>query len=656
MTEETPARPRPLLIYDGDCGFCRSWIARWRSLTGETVDYLPYQEAAAEFPAIPVEDFKRSVHLIEPGGQGSSFAVPQISTGAKAVFRALRDVPGRGWMDWAYGRVPGFAPATEAGYRWVAGHRSSLEWITKHAWGNRLERSTYHLSRWLFLRLLGIIYFIAFGSIWLQWRGLIGSRGILPAADFVGAVERYLGSERFWRLPTLCWFGASDSVLNGLCIAGMALAACAAFGLATRISLMALWAIYLSLVNVGQDFLSFQWDALLLETGLLAIFYAPGTWGPGDLGTGCNPRVCRRQTIPPVPRSPGLPVSLIAEPAPAFRWLLWWLLARLMFLSGATKLTYGDPTWHDLSALTHHYETQPLPTWIGWYAHQLPPWFQAFSVAIMYVIEVFLPLFIFLPRRCKQLAAAGTIFLMLLIGATGNYTFFNLLCIALCITLLDDAALARFFPQWMVQKFPNPAPPPHRPVWRKLLAAPLVTIILAASTLEAWDEVWGRRTLAAWMSDGLSYLRPFRSINGYGLFRVMTTSRPEIIIEGSNDGATWQAYEFKWKPGDLMGRPAYVEPHQPRLDWQMWFAALSAPRRPAWFNRFILRLFEGQGDVPALLSHNPFPDRPPRYIRAVLYDYHFTNMAERARTGAWWRREVVGEYLPVVSKPRGGRE
>lgn len=605
------------MIFDGDCGFCRAWIGRWRSLTGETVEYRPYQDAAAEYPAIPVEDFKRSVQLIEPNGE--------VICGANAVFRTLRDVPDHRWMDWAYRRVPGFAPVTEVGYRWVAGHRTSLAWMTKLFWGNRLERSTYYLSRWLFLRLLGIIYFVAFGSLWLQWRGLIGSHGILPAAEYVAAIERYLGAERFWRLPTLCWFGASDSALNGLCVGGMALSVCVVIGLATRPALIALWAIYLSLVNVGQDFLSFQWDVLLLEAGFLAILYAPGT-------------------LLPSPRR-------AAEPAPAFRWLLWWLLARLMFLSGVTKLTYGDPTWLDFSALRYHYESQPLPTWIGWYAHQLPAWFQAVSVAIMYVIEIFLPLLIFLPRKCKQLAAAGTIFLMLLIGATGNYTFFNLLCVALCITLLDDAALAKFLPRWLVNRFSALSPPRQRPAWRKVLATPLVVVIFLASTLEAWNEIWGRHQLSSWMTSGLSYLQPFKSLNSYGLFRVMTRTRPEIIVEGSDDGQTWREFEFKWKPGDLKRPPVYVEPHQPRLDWQMWFAALSAPHRPHWFDLFILRLLDGQPEVLALLASNPFLDHPPRYMRATLYEYHFTKMTERGESGAWWRRERLGEYLPVVSKP-----
>jgi len=618
VAETRPALTRPLFVYDGDCGFCRAWVTRWQSLTGDSLEFVPYQEAAASYPDL-AESFKHAVHLIEPDGE--------VSAGAKAVFKSLRQVPDRGWMYWAYRRVPGFAPVSEAVYRAVSANRPSLAWSMKVLWGKGSQRSTYYLSRWLFLRLMAVIYFIAFGSLWLQWPGLIGSKGILPAADFVSAIERYLGPERYWRLPTMLWWGSSDAVLNGLCVAGMALSVGLFFGLASRLLLFALWAIYLSLVNIGQDFLSFQWDALLLEAGFLTIFYAPGT-------------------LVPSPRS-------AKEPSPAFRWLLWWLLARLMFLSGATKLTYGDPTWHDLSALRHHYETQPLPTWLGWYAHQLPAWFQATSVVIMYGIEIFLPFLIFLPRHCRQFAAAGTILLMLLIGATGNYTFFNLLTIALCITLLDDVLLEKFVLRRLLKMFPVPGPPQQRALWPRLLLAPLVIVILAASTIEAWDEVWGlkrsRREESGWISSGLSYLRPFRSINGYGLFRVMTTSRPEIIIEGSDDAVTWKAYEFKWKPGDVYRRPAFVEPHQPRLDWQMWFAALSAPHRPAWFDRFILRLMQGQPEVLALLANNPFPDHPPRYFRAELYDYHFTTAAQRAENGAWWRREQTGTYLPVVS-------
>lgn len=489
-----------------------------------------------------------------------------------------------------------------------------------------VERPTWFLSRWVFLRLLGLIYLIAFASLWSQLDGLIGSGGILPAQEFLNAVRQHLGDASYWRVPTLCWLAADDRTLHILCGAGVALSLLLIVAVAPIAALVGLWALYLSLVGVGQDFLNFQWDALLLETGFLAIFIAP------------------RQLWPRPSRE--------SDPPAAVLWLMRWLLFRLMFLSGVTKLTYHDPTWWGLTALEVHYQTQPLPTWIGWYAHQLPAWLQQLSCAVMFAIEIGMPFLIFGPRRLRLVACAGFVALMLLIGLTGNYTFFNLLALALCVLLVDDSLWRRALPARFVARFPLARPPARAALWRRLAVAPLVIVVVGVSVLEGYQEIAGRRALPASVESALNWVRPFRSINGYGLFRVMTTTRPEIVIEGSDDGRTWHAYEFRWKPGDPQRAPAFVEPHQPRLDWQMWFAALQAPGRPPWFMSLVRRLLEGSRPVRGLLGGDAFVDAPPRYIRAVLYEYCFTDAAQRAAGDGWWRRELRGLYLPSVSLPR----
>jgi hypothetical protein len=313
---------------------------------------------------------------------------------------------------------------------------------------------------------------------------------------------------------------------------------------------------------------------------------------------------------------------------------------KLQVLSGWVKLASGDPTWRDLTALEYHYWTTCLPVWVGWYAAQLPPWVQRGSVAAMFVIELLVPFAILGPRRLRHAAAAAMVALQIGIAATGNYGFFNLLTIALCLTLFDDAAFARWLP---VARDDGPTPP--RRAGRRLvtlttaaLLAGLVLLPMAARMGRGGVLPTPARTL-------LDALAPLRSFNAYGLFADMTTIRPEIVVEGSADASTWQPYEFRWKPGDPARRPEFVQPYMPRLDWQMWFAALQGYERTYWFDAFLERLLEGAPAVTALLADAPAGDRAPRYVRAVLYRYEFATPVERRR-GLWWRRELIGLYAP----------
>ena len=484
-------------------------------------------------------------------------------------------------------------------------------WATR-----RIEAPTYVLSRWLFLRLLGVVYLVAFLSLVPQVTGLVGEHGLLPARPFLDRASAIYGGAAYRLFPTLCWLGASDATLQALCWAGVALALLLIAGVAQVPVLLLLWVDYLSLSVAGQTFLWFQWDALLLETGLLAILFAP------------------TQLVP----------SLTTERAPLApaRWLVWGLLFRLMVLSGATKLASGDPTWRHLTALDYHFWTQPLPPWPAWYAQWLPEWLhRAMTLAIL-VIELGVPWLILAPQRWRYLRYAACALLVagqLAIALTGNYGFFNLLAIVLCVPLLDDAVLRRVLPLALTAGEPEPR-------WRQYavrgLAAVLAVLAALAFAREIAQTLPGvRRPLENPLLDAVA---PLRSVNGYGLFRVMTTERPEIVIEGSDDTLHWREYGFPWKPGDVARRPRFMAPHMPRLDWQMWFAGLDPAGAQAWLWPLLRNILEGTPQVLELLGENPFPARPPRYVRLVYYRYRFASPSVRARTGAWWERDRVG-YL-----------
>lgn len=616
--------PKPLLVYDGDCHFCRLWIHRWRRLTGEAVDFLPAQDpvVTGQFPEIPREFLSNAVQFIATDGL--------VFSGAEAVFQTLATNPRWQWPLHFYESIPVVAKFSERAYRFVAGNRTGLSYLTRIVRGLHVEPPSYYLVRWWFLRGLGVVYFFAFLSLWMQINGLIGHNGILPVDQFMPAVRQQceahgIGLARFQLLPTLCWFDTSNGFIDFQCAAGTILSVLLIAGIAPAPVLFLLWLLYLSLATVGRDFLGFQWDNLLLEAGVLAIFLAPLQLLPGP----------SRESAP----------SLTAL------WLLRLLLFKLMFLSGCVKLLSHDPSWHQLTALTYHYETQPLPTWIGWYAGHLPVWFQKLSCKLTFVIELGAPFLVFLPRRIRCAGAASIVGLEVLILLTGNYTFFNWLTLALCLLCLDDRALSWMLPRALRNRisFGSAVSNPLPRRWTIPLAITLAAVYLSVSGTALLETLGYHSPMPApfaWMA---GELEPFRSDNGYGLFAVMTTQRNEIVIEGSNDGVNWLPYEFKYKPGDLHRRPGFVAPFQPRLDWQMWFAALGTAEENPWFGNFCVRLLQGSPEVLALLAKNPFPAHPPRLIRAELYTYHFTSLAEHRATSDWWKRTPAGEYLPPIS-------
>jgi lipase maturation factor 1 len=385
---------------------------------------------------------------------------------------------------------------------------------------------------------------------------------------------------------------------------------------------------YLSITVAGQVFLGYQWDALLLEAGLLAVLMTPWTF-----------RLSRATD----------------QPWWFTIWLVRWLVFRLMFMSGVVKLASQDQAWWGFSALDFHYETQPLPAWTSWYVHQMPGWFHRLSLCFMFYAELAAPFLVFGTSALRRVSFASLVILQLLIAATGNYGFFNLLSLVLCTAILDDrdwewlrdvVRRSRLSPASPYGFETNPKGLSKRwAVARRLVVGTAGGVLIGVTTERLLERLWPGTEAPFPLPWLARQLEPLRSTNSYGLFSVMTTERPEIIIEGSNDGVSWKPYHFRWKPGERDRSPRFTTPHMPRLDWQLWFAALSGDcRSQPWFIKFEQRLLSGSPDVLALLRDNQFPDHPPRLVRARLYLYKFT----RWGSPDWWDREDQGLFCPPM--------
>lgn len=472
----------------------------------------------------------------------------------------------------------------------------------------------------IFVGTVAVSNAVAFASVWVQWRGLIGPAGILPAGQFLSAAHQQLGARAWFDVPTLCWLFGTGRFVEVLCLLGLGLSLLLIAGYAPALCLALIWVFHLSLVSIGQIFFDFQWDALLLESTLVAVWLVPWTLGRA--------------------RGP-------YDPPRMARYLAWWLLFRLMFLSGIVKLTSGDPTWRNLTALAFHYQTQPLPSPLAWYFQQFPEGLQKLSCAAMFAVELLAPLCIPGPRAVRHAAMAPLIALQVLIALTGNYAYFNLLSIGLCLACLNDDWWLRLVGRKEV--VPESAPPGTTPAPRPTLLRWFAAFSVGITFFEATAAISRGAAASPLVRAVASAVGPFRSFNDYGLFAVMTTQRPELVLEGSDDGNDWREYGLPFKPGDLARRPRWVAPYQPRLDWQLWFAALDAPDNNPWIGTVCARILENDRDVLGLFSVNPFPDHAPRLVRVVRYQYEFTSYAERASTGNWWRRTPIDFYIPAVS-------
>lgn len=569
------------LVFDGDCGFCRYTVEYARAVTLDRVEYRPYQEVATAYPDVTVEDFATSIQL---------FVDDQRYSGAEAAFRTLA-LGGLGFWHALYRHLPGFATCSERLYRFVSTHRAASLVVSKALFGSRLRPGQFEQTAdWLYRGVM-LVALLALSSLWWQIDGLIGENGILPVANFLAAVHDQLGADRFLQVPTFLWISSADAFLHGLCGLGL-LACCVGIAGRARVAIAFLvYAVYLSLFYGGQIFMGYQWDLLLIECLFLsALLAAHRTWGI---------------------------------------WLFRLLLFRFMLLSGAAKLLSGDATWADASALAYHFETQPLPTALAWFAHHLPATMLKAGVYATFLIELVFPFFVFLPRNPRLVAACGFVLLELLIGLTGSYNFFNLLTIIACLALLDDRLLHRLPTLRGVRPFR----------FGRYVVAGAGSLIIVLGLLAVLESTTRSRA----QNMLLETFEPARVVNGYGLFAVMTTQRDELIIEGSLDGASWRAYGFTFKPGEVADRPRVATPHQPRLDWQMWFAALTTLERSPWIYGLVNGLLHAEPAVLALVE-DPFAGAHPAFVRVMRYRYRFTTPEERALNGDWWSRELIGSW------------
>jgi hypothetical protein len=467
-----------------------------------------------------------------------------------------------------------------------------------------LQAPHYWLSRLLIERALAAIYLIAFLVALNQFRPLLGERGLLPAPEFLRRVP-------FSRTPSLFHLHYSDRVLSAACWSGIVLSAAAVLGLveaaplwAFMLAWFAIWALYLSIVNVGQIFYAFGWESLLLETGFFTIFLGPA------------------RTAPPT----------------VVLFMIRWLLFRVEFGAGLIKLR-GDPCWRDLTCLYYHHETQPMPNPLSWFFHNLPRPLHRAEVLGNHFAQVVLPFGLFAPQPVSGAAALVILLTQAWLVLSGNFSWLNAATMVLALSSLDDSALGTVLPL----RTPALAP---LPAWFGAALAVLTLLVLILSYQPALNLVSRRQLM------NFSF-NPFHLVNAYGAFGSITRVRREIVIEGTRDptpgpSTVWTPYEFKGKPGDPRRAPPQIAPYHLRLDWLMWFAAMSSRAQHPWFTPLAVRLLENDPPTLKLLRGNPFPEGPPAFIRARLYRYRFTTRAERRAARAWWVRELVGDYLPPV--------
>ncbi|TVL89486.1 lipase maturation factor family protein [Streptomyces sp. SAJ15] len=479
-----------------------------------------------------------------------------------------------------------------------------MEWFTS---------ADYWLSRLVFQRGLAAVYLVAFVVAGNQFRALIGERGMLPVPEFTARVP-------FRRAPSLFQLRYSDRLFAGCAWSGAALAAAVLLGAADAVPLWAamvmwavLWALYLSIVNVGQVWYGFGWESLLLEAGFLAVFLGNDETGP--------------------------PVLVL--------WLLRWVLFRVEFGAGLIKMR-GDSCWRDLTCLYYHHETQPMPGPLSWFFHHLPRPLHRVEVAANHVAQLGLPVLLFTPQPVASVAAGLIIVTQLWLVVSGNFSWLNWLTILLAVPAVDGRRAAE------VLSLPAPPSTPATPMW-------FAALVLAVTAFTLWLSYWPARNLLSGHQLMNYSFNPLHLVNAYGAFGSISRSRYEVVIEGTDEAVVtqdtvWRAYEFKGKPGDVRRLPRQFAPYHLRLDWLMWFAALSPAYARSWFVPLVGKLLDNDPATLRLLRSSPFPGSPPTYVRARVYLYRFTTWSELRATGAWWHRTPVRDFLPPVRRSHAGDE
>src|SRR5881392_737649 len=477
--------------------------------------------------------------------------------------------------------------------------------------------NSYCLTRFVILRLLGFVYAVAFLVAAQQLVPLVGEHGLTSARHFLTAIESQLGSRAAAaiQLPTLFWFGLSDQALSMSSWIGFALSLVVLAGYANALILAVLWIIYMSIVHVGQIWYGYGWETQLLETGFLSIFLCPLL--DGRPFPSCRP-----------------PLLVI--------WLFRWLGFRIMIGAGLIKLR-GDPCWRDLTCLYYHYETQPIPSPVSRYLHFAPHWFHKFGTAWNHFIELIVPWFSFGPRHARHVAGILLVSFQIILIISGNLSFLNYVTIIPFLACFDDTFLRRLLPKALVKRAERAAQQATPDRAQNVVAVGLSLLVVYLSIAPAANLISERQMMNT-SFDRLSL------VNTYGAFGAVGKERDEIIFEGTDDtiitGDTrWKEYEFKAKPGDPDLRPPFIAPYQPRIDWQIWFAAMASPAEYPWTLHFVWKLLHNDPGTLSLLANNPFPVSPPHYIRARLYRYQFAPLGEKE----WWKREPIGEWLPALS-------
>ena len=501
-------------------------------------------------------------------------------------------------------------------------------------------------ARWLFLRALGLIFFSAFYSLVRQVNGLIGPDGLLPAQEYLQAIRRVAGASRFWDVPTVFWLRSDSRALLLVAWVGLIASILLVVNFWPRGMIFLCLVAYVSFISALQTFSSYQSDGMLLSAGFISLFFAPpGFW----------PRWGERH--------PGSRASL-------FLLLVVWFT--IYFESGVAKIASGDPEWRNLTAMDEYYQNGPLPTWIGWYAHHLPHWFHLGTAAFTLALELVLVWVAVLPRRFRIALFWLVTPLQIGIIITSNYAFLNYLVLALGILLLDDKHLAVFLPRRLRGEAGRATDKTAASIsvmdqgvrhssWAVLRGAFSSVGLWVAAFFQIWvfyaiaaQLIWMIVPQAPLPTSPVSSLEPYRIANRYGLFAVMTRGRYEIEFQGSNDGNTWTPYPFRYKPQDPRAAPGIYAPYQPRFDWNLWFASLDNWQQ----NRFVIyaeeKLLTGSPSVLSLFAGNPFSNPPPTQVRAVVWQYWFSDRADKNQ-GSWWRREFIGLYAPALERQPDGK-
>jgi len=488
-------------------------------------------------------------------------------------------------------------------------------------WWNKLkaDKTEYILTSFILLRFLGFVYFFAFLSLAIQVIPLLGENGLLPAKNFLSTFRFETKPEAFWNLPSIFWFYLSDNFMLILAWLGVILSLILLIGYANGILMLSLWFIYMSFVHIGQVFYGYGWEIQLLETGFLAVFLCP--------------------FLDPRP---------FAKPPKLVIWLYRWLAFRIYLGAGLIKIR-GDDCWKDLTCLYYHYETQPIPNPLSRYFHFMPKFIHNLGVLWNHFIELIVPFFVFYPKFLRYTAGILLISFQFILILSGNLSFLNWITIVPCIACFDDNFFKKILPKWIVKKSEIAV---HKDLGKFYSIASVILLVIVG-----WLSIpVVQNLLSSHQYMNTSFDR-WDFVNTYGAFGSVGKERYELIIEGTTDEiitskTEWKEYEFIGKPGNIYKTPSIIAPYQPRIDWQIWFAAMQRPEHNPWLLHMIWKFLRNDENALSLIAYNPFPDNSPKYIRVEFYRYKFAKLGNEDRK--IWEREYIGQWLPPLSTSTPG--